>query len=212
MRTIAITFFFIYSAMAFASSKIISQIPNTFSQQAGHLSIKGMGYACLGILDVSDGLPCQPAFIARSEKPSFAAQVFVGNGYQALKTADEVLNKPVSREFLRSMFDENQIIEMEGSGDLIFKSKFLGARFTPYRINYLSVVRNKAYPTVSLHVMQEKSFVLQGGYEIYKGLYAGAQGRLVERKFVHEEFTIYDVLAEGGDHVLKPKEQKGLFF
>lgn len=190
---------------------LIQEVPNSFNQVDTSLGIKGVGYACLSMTMLQDNLPCQPAFLTYTKEPSFTAQITAGNGYTALKTGDQLLNQHVSKEFLKSLFNENQVIEMEAVGDLFFKTKYFGAKFIPYKLNYFSVIRNSAYPTIALHAMQEKTFVFQGAHTIWNDVHLGAQARLVDRKFIHKEFTLFQVLAEDGAATLTPQEQKAVF-
>ncbi|HEX4924140.1 MAG TPA: hypothetical protein VFV50_08640, partial [Bdellovibrionales bacterium] len=79
--------------------------------------------------------------------------------------------------------------------------------FTPYHLSYVSVVRNQAYPVVALRAAQERSLRVQAGGPVTPWLQAGLQTRLVDRKFVQNEFSMFEAIADG-ESVLAPKEQK----
>lgn len=195
-----------------AMAQVLTQeLPEGFDQNYSNLTNKGTGSASLTQTKLTDTLPKNPAYLGIRRAPKFTAQVATGNGYKAFETSNKLLNEPVSREYLKSLFSDSNVIEAEGAGELTFQANNFGARYTPIRFTYFSVMRDVSFPRIALHVMQEKAFTFQTGYKVTRGAYAGLQTRMVERRFIHKEFALYDVLLEEPGRVVQPQDQKAVY-
>lgn len=195
-----------------AQPVLTSELPLLSDRTAPPLMTQSLGTACNVIAGSKASLPCNPAnaYIESFEDgPSYvlSGRLFVGGEYERFKTVNQLLNGPYDEEFVQSLFAENQIIDTQLAGSLGLRTRYFSAAFTPYHLSYVSVVRNQAYPVVALRAAQERSLRAQVAGPVTPWLQAGLQTRLVERKFVQNEFSMFDAIADG-QKVLVPKEQR----
>lgn len=192
-----------------SASSLISEMSRFSNEKSANLAAKGVGYGCLTMTTIEDGLPCSAALMGQPRQSRFTAQVFLGNGYQLAKQAEQLLGGNVSQDFIRGLFAENQIMEAEANAELVFQTRYFGLSFAPYRLNYFSRVRNAVYPVVDVLAFLERNFTLQTGFGVGHGIFLGLQGRLVNRQFIQTSFSVFDLATDSEQKILKPKTQNG---
>ena len=192
------------------ASSLMSEMSRFSNEKSANLATKGVGYGCLTMTTIEDGLPCNAALMGGKNRPSrFSAQVFLGNGYQAARQAEQLLGGNVSQDFIRSLFAENKVMEAEANAELVFQTRYFGLSFAPYRLNYFSRTRNAVFPMIDVLAFLERNFTVQTGLEVGHGLFLGLQGRLVNRKFIQTSFSAFDLATDTENRVLRPKTQNG---
>jgi hypothetical protein len=197
----------IWSAVALAQDR--SVLPTFYGDRVGGLGARGVGFACSTMTLITDALPCNPSLIAKVKTPSFVIQGFASNGYQGFKNAEQLLNGTPSKDYLRSLFGENQTIETEGNAQLVFQARHFGASYTPYGLNYFSRVYNASYPLIDIQAVLERTWNFHLGAEVgNSGLFLGVQTRLIERKFIRKSVALFDLLAQDGSDLIKPQSQQ----
>jgi hypothetical protein len=193
------------------SESIAAELPPTVDARETSLGAKGVAHACLTMLNTKDSLPCNPALMARWRKTGFIGQATFGNSYESLSTANKILSGDgVDTPLLQSLFQRNQIIEMQAQGELAFWSRGLGVQFVPAHIDFYSIVRNQAYPVIGLSALQEQSLNVLGGHALTDDLLLGARLRFIERKFVRNDFSLFDAAAEDGKILTQTHSQKAV--
>lgn len=188
-----------------------SRNARTFETQHSSLIVKGMANACLTVASIPDGLPCNPALTPLNKRPNIGAELLLSNGYSALTNVQSLLNGTVNDELVDTLFSKGKIIQIEANIDINFQSRFLNAQYTPITLKGFSVVRNEANPDVQLYAVEEKGFLFQSGYELFKGFYAGAQARIVNRKFIRQRFKLVELATDTGKEKIKAKEQTATY-
>jgi hypothetical protein len=146
-----------------------------------------------------DGTVCNPAYLPEYRESLILARAFVGNGYAALSSADQLVNKPITREYLQTLFAKKNSTAVEANIGLSFTTKYFQAAFSPYRMQYASEIHNPNNPVVSVHAAIERAFVFSTGSSLIgmepklRDFAVGMKVRYVERKFVHGSFSFIDV-------------------
>ncbi len=213
MKTLAL---FAMALLAFspvyAQNVLSTELPAKFDSLQYSLGARGVGQACLTMSNLGDSVPCQPALLAKRTKGNFMAQAAFGNSYEAIENANHLLNKDVDATFMKSMFEQNRIMEMQANGELVFLAPHFSAQFIPYQISYTSVIRNKSYPVVALHALQSRIWAVQTGWALNEEIAVGAEASFNERKFIHTEFDAFEAAAEDGERFLKPRTQNSALF
>lgn len=188
-------------------------IPSRFTTQDLSLERRSLGEICLSRGVFPDGTICNPAFLDESTENSLLARAFIGNGYSAVKTANQLIFNPLSAEFLRNLFSNQSVTTMEADVTLAFTTKNFSASFTPYRVQYVSEVHNPNYPVISVHASWERNLTLASGtsLETLSPVLAefsfGTQLRVIERKFVHGAFSLSQALTDSPDNLLPIQQQ-----
>lgn len=209
MQCLAILILSFLTTVAFAQSDSLafSRNARTFETLQTTLVTKSLANACIGLTVVPDGLPCNPAMVPFTKKPSLGLEAQLSNGYNSLHKIQGLLDGKASPELFDELFDDGNVTQIETSVDLNFLSKYINASYTPVSIKGLSVIRNEANPDVDLIVVEEKGFKFQSGYEIFENFYAGLQLRILNRKFIKQRFKLVALGTQAGKDLLKPKEQ-----
>jgi hypothetical protein len=198
----------VLSSVASAST-LNSEMSRFSNEKSANLAAKGVGYGCLTMTTIEDGLPCSAALMGLPRASRFTAQIFLGNGYQAARQAEQLLSGNVTQDFVKGLFAENQILEAEANAELVFQTRHFGISFAPYRLNYFSRVRNAVYPVIDVLAFLERNFTVQTGFGVGHGIYLGLQGRLVNRRFIQTSFSVFDLATDTQNKILQPKTQNG---
>jgi hypothetical protein len=193
------------------------QVPSRFHSRMLTTGARALGETCYSRGRMPDGTACSAAGLSQVEESSLVAQLFIGNGYAAVNTVDKFIFKPVSRDFLKELFEKKNQTSLEGQGGLAFTSPYFGAAFSPYRVQYVSEVHNPNFPVIALHASLERSLSFSGRLPLSKldedldGLSFGTRVRLIERKYVHSSFSLFEAMNEEPRSLLPVREQKGAF-
>lgn len=169
-------------------------------------------------------VPCNPALMAWSEKPYFAGNFSMAGDYEILYKNSELLSQgKEKREVAYNLISEKKPLNFEGGSLLWYRHRTFGVVLEPLRWTYFSSVSNSSYPDVALHAMQEQSVsLIYGGItpdarSIRDAEYSfGVRTRFVDRKFVHETFNLFDMVADSdseteSSNYLKIKKQTAVY-
>lgn len=196
-----------------AASSYFTFVPARFRSLELTLSARGLGEICHSRDAYPDGTVCNPAYLPEVRESQLVGRLYLGNGYTALSSADKFVNKPLTRDTMRGLFQGANVISVEAHAGLSFTAPNLSAGFSPYRVQYVSELRNPNLPTVSLHAAMERSFVVAGGTRlglvdpVMKHFSFGAKLRIVERKFVHGQFSLFQATTEEPRDYLPSRKQ-----
>ncbi len=208
MRGTAVLIFFLCAGISKAqTTSTFSRNPRTFETVHAGLVTKGVAYACLNLYQIPDGLVCNPALSNTVSKSSLGTQVLISNGASAFSNIAEIVDGKVDQGTIDTIFSDGKIIQAETNVDIFFKSKIISGRYTPYSLRALSVVRNEANPDVELSAVEEKGFTFQSSYEFFQNFYAGLQVRILNRKFVIQQFKLISLATQDGEGLIAPKTQ-----
>lgn len=184
-----------FGSPAEAASSYFTFVPARFRTLELTASSRGLGEICLSRDVYPDGTVCNPAFLPDVRESVLVARLYLGNGYSALKTADDFINKPLTKETMQALFEGDNVSAVEAHAGLSFTTTNLSAAFSPYRAQYVSELHNPNFPEISLHAAIERSFVLGGGIALgtfdprLHDFRFGMKARILERKFVHGQFS-----------------------
>ena len=203
-----------YHSSSFAQNTDLafSRNARTFETQQASLVSKSMAFACLSMMIVPDGLPCNPAFTPLRKSATLGVEGLISNGYSTLNTMQKILSGTVDQDLINTLTDpQKRVLQIEGNIEIDLMSQYLNARYTPASLKFFSVVRNESYPKIDLYAVQEDNYVFQTGYEFAKGLFGGLQFRSLERKFIKQEFLAGDLGTDAGKQLLTPENQSGMY-
>lgn len=210
LKIVVPVFIFLLSLNA-GAELAFSRNARTFETQHSSLVVKGIAHACLSVTLISDGLPCNPALTPLNKKPSLGAEILLSSGVSTLKNVRSLVNGSVNDELIDTLFSSGKIMQIESNIDINFVSKYVNSQYSPLSVKGFSVVRNEANPDIDLYAIEEESFTVQSGYELFEDFYAGLQVRTSKRKFIRQRFKLIALGTEGGKDLLKPKEQSSIY-
>lgn len=207
--TIIFSYFCIIFYVPHAASQNLAFSSNarTFETQSSALLAKSLAHACLSIF-TSDGLPCSPTLSYLNKKPELRVQGLISNGHSTIKNVTQLLDNNITESLLNDIFTTNNVIQLETNAELSFLSPSFNAKYTPFNLKSLAVIRNESNPDVEMYAVQESGFTAQGSHLFNKNLSLGAQIRLLDRKFIRQRFRLVELGTEEGKNILKPKKQK----
>jgi len=172
--------------------------------------VKGVAHACLTVLVVPDGLPCNPSLLALVPKNRLGIQALLSNGYSTLDRMRRLMSGQLTQATIDDLFSDERVLQIEGNAEIDFVTPYFAAAYTPITAKYFSVVRNEANPDVELSTVEEKNFILQTGYKFGDWIYLGVTGKQYSRKYIKSRFHLIDLATEAGKDAIKPRNQNGI--
>src|SRR5690606_415201 len=112
-----------FTSIAKADDLAFSRNARTFETQQSTLTMKGVGHACLTMVLIPDGLPCNPALTPFTEKPKLGVEILLSYGYSGISKVRKGLKGTVDGELVNPLFGEGRILQIEASVELNFLSK-----------------------------------------------------------------------------------------
>lgn len=189
-----------------------TSIPSRFETRNLTAGVRGLGELCLSRFNMPDGSVCNPAWLGEQEESFLMGQMFLGNGYAALSTANRFLAEPITEEFLTQLFQKDNVTSLEASLALSFTGSHFSAQFAPYRIQYVSEVHNPNLPVVAVHAALERGFTVSSGASFSGNWSAGIRTRFLERQYVHGSFSLFQAITEDPQTLLPVRKQTVLWF
>ncbi len=190
-----------------------SRNARTFETQQASLVSKSMAFACLSMMIMPDGLPCNPAFTPVRKTATLGIEGLISNGYSTLSTMQKIFSGTIDQDLINTLTDkEKRVLQIEGNAEIDLMSQYLNARYTPISLKFFSVLRNEAYPQINLYAVQEESFTAQTGFEFTKGFYAGLQLRSLNRKFITKDFAAAQLGTDNAKQLLTPETEQATYF
>lgn len=201
----------LFSTSAHAASDLsFSRNARTFETQHGSLIVKSLAFACLGLKEVADGIPCNPAMTPKALKGSLKAEGLLSNGYSNLSKTRRLLNGNTDQSLINDLFSEERVLQAESNVDVMFTSQYLNSRFSPVSYKYFSVIRNDANPDVELFAVEEQDLTIQSGYS-FRDFDFGIEISKLDWKFIRQRFKLIALSTAQGLEAIKPKKQTALF-
>ncbi len=201
------------------SESAFTAVPSRFQTETLTVGSRGLGEICLGRNFMPDGTVCNPAFLGEQTENTLMGRGFLGNGYTAIVSAHHFLFKTLSRDFLESLFKNQQVTSLEANTGLVFTGRYLSASFSPYRLQYVSEVHNPNFPVVAVHAALERQLEISGGFAPWDarkdwrgGVSLGLKSRVFYRQYVHGSFSLAQVLIDDPNSLLPPQQQRGFSF
>lgn len=172
-----------------------------------------LGSACNAVPATSQSLPCHPADLSLEESTQFVGNFYLGEDYRRANKYRMDLKHERKIELVEDLVNGKPTLRAQSQAALWAKTRKYSLSLVPMHINYASRTRNHVYPMVDLHVAQERSLQGQFGHN-FEGeagqLLLGAQLRLVDRKYIHQDFELFEVIAQ--PEVLQIHREKNLYF
>ncbi|MBI4924837.1 MAG: hypothetical protein HY843_02845 [Bdellovibrio sp.] len=209
--------FFLCNVYAEDISFTFDYMPSRFETRELTAGSRALGELCTSWAVMPDGTVCNSAFLNQNTKSFFLGRFYIGNGYSALSTANAVLLKPITKDTLKKVFENNSVITMESQIDLVFVTPYFSIEFAPYRIQYFSEIHNPNFPIIALHASLEKRVKLSGNLKLSRFTPAlsqftlGLELRLLDRKYIHNSFSFFKAIASPDAGLLPVNNQRAVF-
>jgi hypothetical protein len=174
--------------------------------------MKGLAHACLTMMVIPDGLPCNPAMLPLLPKKRLSIEATLSNGYATLERMRKLLAQQLSQENLDDLFASDKVLQIEGNAEIDIVTPRFAAAYTPFNAKYFSVVRNEANPDVEVTAVQEQNGIVQTGMRVTDFLYVGLTAKAFSRKFVKNRVRAVDLGTDAGKDALRLQNQDGVFF
>jgi hypothetical protein len=208
IRLYTIASFVIFSAV---SQVFALEIPRALALGNSDFTSRSLGAACFGMDEVTNGLPCNPAFTGKERDARFQTEFFFGNNVSYVKEVSHLLDGTGDTETVSRLFNQKSSSEMEARIEASYLRETWGFAYSPYRLFYYSLIRNSALPVVTLYAGQEQILTSQLASFAGNDFFWGVQLRAVDRRFILSEFTLTDALASGGPRYFETKSQRALY-
>lgn len=206
MRILIAIFLFGMSARA---TPVLSSSVSSFylNNSRGQISDAVAGSACVTMTPSTSQVSCNPALAPLVEGSIFGVNLFFGNDYDTLYKNRDLMSEENKLKLAQNLLSEKRPVRFEGSAQLWWRSERVSFLYEPLRWTYFSRARNQAYPDIAVHAMQEQAVIGQYAMSSSKSLRWGLQVRGVERKFIQDEFNLFDGLSHMEDYFQVKKQQ-----
>lgn len=204
---------------SFADARIIDDAAGSFFWN-GHrafLSHHVFGSTCSSMRSLRAEIPCNPAMLTSKDKEEsiqyledsvFAANLFFGDDYDVMYKNRDLFSRKDKMELAESILSEAKPVRFEAAMNLWWRAPYLAVLYQPARVTYYSQVRNPSYPDIAVHAMEESEIAVSwGGWQSSdENLFLGANFRYVQRKFIHEEFNLFDAAPNMDEYLVQKKQ------
>lgn len=203
--------FTIITSLIASIAKAEGPIPRELTLGKSDSNFKLLGGVCYTMDAGEEALPCNPAFIARETDSDFRAKFMIGNNVSYLQDVSDLLSGRGDEQTVDRLFSQSRPSEMEAQVEGGYRQPLFGISFSPYRLLYFSVFRNRALPVVTLLAAREQTLRLQFGSYLENDWSWGLQVRGVRREFIGQTFSMADAIVEGGDEVFRRSTQNAFY-
>lgn len=144
--------------------------------QSSSLIQKALGYSCLGVVAISDGLACNPALNHFGHEAVLELSAQLASGYPNLNDMITLTGGKLEPDTISRLLsgDRNQL-ETEAQIALTFNSPGLSARYVPLSLYGVFVARNLANPEIQAKSSKAQIFEVQSSREVAPNLSAGVR-------------------------------------
>jgi hypothetical protein len=144
------------------------------------------------------GLPCNPAQLADLERQRL--QLDLSLDEQARRVIDyyEKVRDEDTVAVADLLLGKTAPTVSRAYSNIWYRNENWALTYTPARIGFASRVVNQAYPEITAHIKSEWEISLRGGYVVAadRNLRVGLQARYLDQKFIRQQFTLLDAVAD----------------
>lgn len=222
MRVLILSLILLFCFNAIAVSPLKAGASQFFTNgNRSFLSHLVLGPVCSSTRTIRSEPACNSALLGEDESDNarsgrilpmgvFGTNLFFGDDYETLYKNRDLISDNDKLKLAQSLLSETEPIRFEASVLLWWRSEKIAISYQPMRWTYFSDVRNQSYPDIAIHGMQEQSIQGQIGGFLDQNWRAGVQLRFLDRKFVHEEFNLFEALPTIQDH-FQVRTQRAFF-
>jgi hypothetical protein len=225
MRILILSCFLTAWAVSAGAAPVLRSqaLPFFENGQRSFVNQSALGSVCSVMRSFATEPACNPALLGEDSETdsngtpgvllkghSFGVNLFFGDEANTLYKNRSLISGGKQAELAQAILSDTRPVRFEASAMLWWRSEKMALSYQPTRVTYFSAVRNPAYPDIAIQAMQEQSVQWQTGGFVTDTWRIGVQLRYLERKFVYEEFTLFDALPHIEDY-FKVRDQKAFF-
>ncbi|WP_413580767.1 hypothetical protein [Bdellovibrio sp. HCB288] len=186
-------------------------LPGYLRDGSSRFLYRSFGSACYSMDSVEQGLPCNPAFVAKNEKRRFGSDLFLGTNMDYLSDVDDLVNGRATPEQVGRIFSRRDASQAEGSLQASFQTNTWGVSIEPYRVVFYTDIHNSALPAINFVAAEEQNIKLQLSSYVRENFYAGVQLRYSHVRFVGDYIMLTEAFAGDSAEIFRARSQN-LFF
>lgn len=204
-------------AWAAPTGHAFNDVPSRFKTSDLTAGSRALGEICHSRATMPDGTVCSPAFLGEEISSGLMGRIYVGNGYTAISTANQMVFEPLSKEFLQDLFKRGNVNSLELHAGLSFWTRHFSASFSPYRVQYLSEIHNPNFPVLAAHASVERTMNFGTGFQgdsiapWLKHFHFGGRVRILQRQFVHGSISLFQAFTDDLGNLLPVTTQRALY-
>ncbi|MDG0815867.1 hypothetical protein [Bdellovibrio svalbardensis] len=187
------------------------ELPSFMRDGSSRFLSRSLGSACYSMDSVERGLPCNPAFVAKSRDPRFDGDLFLGSNVEYLKEAERLLGGTATEADVARIAARRDYAQAEASLEASFQAATWGVSIEPYRLILYSHIENPSLPAVDFIAAEQQSAKAQIASYVSQNFYAGLQLRYTHVRFIGQFFTVSEALAENSQELFEAQTQELIF-
>lgn len=203
--------FMLLSSILWLSTAHGQTVPMALREGSGRFLARSLGSACYSVDSVRQGLPCNPAVVAKDKKPRFESDLFLGSNLDYINQAQEILNNRSDEVTVSSFFSRRESVEGELSIEASIQAPTWGIALEPYRLIAVTRFENPSLPMIDLVIAEEQNIKVQLASYLGENFYAGLQARYGHVRYIGQYFALSEAFASGKEKLFAVDHQDLLY-
>ncbi|MCX6123434.1 MAG: hypothetical protein NTV34_01590 [Proteobacteria bacterium] len=157
---------------------------------------------------------CNPALFALKLESAIKADAAVNADQDGYETTDKLLYQTISKEFLATLFSENNFQSFSGMIRLEAVSQYLSFSYIPLYAAGAYKLTNPSLPEINASGHKENRFCVTSAHVFDAGsavtLYSGASLFLYDRTIYHVQTNALELIVKTPDEIVETQSYRGL--
>ncbi len=170
-----------------------------------------LGDVCYSLSEWESHLPCNPAFIAFTRPRSFFISLMGASDLRHYEDINSLVNKASDKDTVQRVFDKGNSYESFANVEMGYYANNFGVSLSPARYYIYDYIRNPVLPKITLLALREQNLNFELGSFLNPEWAFGVSTRIIKRRFIYQEIYLTELWAEGGNNLLLPIEQVGVY-
>lgn len=203
-------FIFFYALLLSATAQS-QTVPIALREGNGRFLARSLGSVCYSMESVMQGLPCNPAAVAKDKKPRFESDLFLGSNLEYINQAQEILNNSNNEATVSDFFSRRESVTGELSLEVSLQAPTWGIAIEPYRLIAVTRFENPSLPMIDLVIAEEQNIKGQIASYVVENFYAGLQARYSHVRYIGQYFALSEAFASGKEQLFAVDHQDLLY-
>lgn len=157
---------------------------------------------------------CNPALFSLAEDSPIKGEMAVNADQNAYEMTDKLVNQPVDKPFIESLFKENNFQSFSGLGRLEALSSVLSFSYTPAFVVGAYKLSNPNLPEVSASAVKESNFRFTSGLKLTNvwgwSLNVGGNFEYYDRQFYYIDASALELIGRSIEDLLDEEHKLGV--